>query len=286
MEGGVVRFEAAVEREPAQEVVVGSLGHAGGRHVNVCLCDVGVVKLQTVERKAIRPVGRWLGDHAQRREAGLRENGGVVHEAAEVIGERDGPVGLVSCDVVHQRFECWGQGVLENEVEFRVQLLQDGQVQDAAGRGVDAGPRFTGRYHLGGMRQRGVIGRTVSHPWHGLPVLDGGDEVGVARRDEEAEDDLRIRELLVDDGLRRQLRRFHLVRFHVDGLEGRHRTGNHQQREQHHGDVGATLPGQEPRCDAVVATAHVPKAGLPPFEGMYQLPFLSITKHFIFEFFK
>ena len=259
MEGGVVRFEAAVEREPTQEIVVGSLGHAGSRHVDVCLCDVGVVKFQTVEREAIRPVGRGFRDHAQRREAGLRENGSVVHETAEVVGERDGPVGLVAGDVVHQRFEGWGQGMLEHEVEFRVQLLEDGQVEDAAGRGVDAGPRFTGRYHLGGMRQRGVIGRTVSHSWHRLPVLDGGHQVGVARRDEEAEDDLRVGELLVDDGLRRQLRRFHLVRFHVDGLEGRHRTGNHQQREQHHGDVGATLPGQEPRCDAVVATAHVPK---------------------------
>ena len=272
--GGVVGLEAAVEGEPAQEVVVGGLGHAGGRHVDVSLGDVGVVKFQTVERETIRPVGRWFGDDAQRREAGLGENGGVVHEAAEVVRQRDGAVGLMPGYVVHERLEGRRERVLEHEVEFGVQFLQHGQVEDATGRIVNARPRFSGRNHLGGMGQRGVVGRTVGHAGHGLPVLHGGDEVGVAGRDEEPEDDLRIREFLVDDGLRRQFGRFHLVGLHVDGLEGRHRPGNHQQREQHHGDVGTTLAGQEPRCDAVVATAHVLKPALPPFEGMFSLPFL------------
>ena len=55
---------------------------------------------------------------------------------------------------------------------------------------------------------------------------------------------------------------------------------------KHHGDVGATLAGQEPRCDAVVATAHGSKPALPPFEGMFQERFLSITNPLDFEFFK
>ena len=202
--GGVVGLEPAVEGEPAQEVVVGGLGHAGGRHVDVGLSDVGVVEFQTVERETIRPVGRWFGDNAQRREAGLGEDGGVVHEAAKVVRQRDGPVGLMPGHVVHQRLERRRQRMLEHEVEFGVQFLQHGQVEDATGRGVNTRPRLASRNHLGGVGQGGVVGRTVSHAGHGLPVLHGGDEVGVAGRDEEPEDDLRIRELLVDDGLRRQ----------------------------------------------------------------------------------
>jgi len=40
--------------------------------------------------------------------------------------------------------------------------------------------------------------------------------------------------------------------------------------------VGATLARQEPRCDAVIATAHGFKPALPPFEGMFHCSFLSI----------
>ena len=148
--GGVVGFEAAVKGEPAQEVVVGSLGHAGGGHVDVGLGDVGVVKLQTVERETIRPVGRWFGDNAQRREAGLGEDGGVVHEAAKVVRQRDGAVGLMPGHVVHQRLERRRQRVLEHEVEFGVQFLQHRQVEDATRRGVDAFPRLAGRNHFTG----------------------------------------------------------------------------------------------------------------------------------------
>ena len=146
--GGVVSLEAAVKGEPAKEVVVGGLGHAGGRHVDVGLGDVGVVKFQTVQRETIRPVGRRFGDHTQRREAGLGEDGGVVHEAAEVVRQRDGAVGLMPGHVVHQRLERRGERVLEDEVEFGVQFLQHGQVEDASGRGVDAFPRLTSRNHF------------------------------------------------------------------------------------------------------------------------------------------
>ena len=87
LEGGVVGLEPAVEGKPAQEIIVRGLGHASGRHVDVSLGDVGVVKLKTIKWETIRPVGRWFGDHTQRGQAGLRENGRVVHEAAEVVRE-------------------------------------------------------------------------------------------------------------------------------------------------------------------------------------------------------
>ena len=155
---GVVGLEAAVEGNPAQEVVVRGFRHAGGGHIDVGLGDVGIVKFQAVEWETIRPVGGRLGDHAQGREAGLGEDGGVVHEAAEVVRKRDGPVGLVASDIVHQRFECRGDGVLEDEVEFGVQLLQHGEVENATGRGVDAAPGLPCGDHFRWMNQRGIIG--------------------------------------------------------------------------------------------------------------------------------
>ena len=161
-----------------------------------------------------------------------------------MVGQRDGTVGLVAGHIVHQRLERWGEWVLKHEVEFGVQLAKDGQVEDAAGWGVDARPWLSCWDHFGRMWERGVIWRTVSHAGHGLPVFHGGDEVGVTGRDEEAEDDLRIRELLVDDGLRRKFRRFHLVGFHIDGLERRHRPRNHQQGQEQHGDVRPRLRGR------------------------------------------
>ena len=158
LESGVVGLEAAVQGKPPQEVVVRRFGHAGGGHVDVGLGDVGVVKFQTVERETIRPVRGRFRDHTQRRQAGLGQDGRVVHEAAEVVRKRDGTVGLVPGYVVHQRLEGGCKRVVQHEVEFRVEFLQDGQVEDATGGSVDARPRLTGRDHLGRVGQRGVIG--------------------------------------------------------------------------------------------------------------------------------
>ena len=156
--GGVVGFETAVEGKPAQEIVVRSLGHAGGGHVDVGLGDVGVVKLQTVERETIRPVRRRFGDHPQGRETRLGEDGGVVHETAEVVGQRDGAVGLMAGYVVHEWLKRRGERVFEYEVEFGVQLAQHRQVQNAARGVVDAAPRFASGDHLRGVNQRCVVG--------------------------------------------------------------------------------------------------------------------------------
>ena len=145
---GVVRLETAVQRQPAQEVVVGCFRHAGSSHVDVGLGDVRIVKFQAVKRETIRPVRGRLGDHAQRREARLGEDGGVVHEAAEVVGERDGTVGLVAGHVVHQGFECRRERVVQHEVQFGVQFPKDRQVQNASGGRVDTAPWLTSRHHF------------------------------------------------------------------------------------------------------------------------------------------
>ena len=109
MEGGIVGLEPTVKGNPTKEVVVRSFRHASGGHVDVSLRDVDVVKGQAVEREAIRPVRRWIGDHTQRCQARLGEYRGVVHEATEMVGQRDGAIGLVPGDVVHQWFEGRGE---------------------------------------------------------------------------------------------------------------------------------------------------------------------------------
>ena len=155
--GRVVGLEPSVKRQPAEEIVVRGFGHAGRCHVDVGLSDVRIVKGQTVERKTIRPICGGVGDDTERGQPGLREDGGVVHETPEVVRERNRPVGLVARDIVHQRLEGRPKRMLKHEVQFGVQFLKHGEVEDAAGGRINAAPSFSGRKHLGGLDQLGII---------------------------------------------------------------------------------------------------------------------------------
>ena len=155
--GVEIGLESSVKGQPAQEIVVRRLGHSGSGHVDVGLGDVGVVKGQAVKGEAIRPV-RWrFGHHAKRGQPRLGEDGGVVHEAAKVVGQGDGAVGPVAGDVVDQRLEGEPKGVLENEVEFGVELPQHGEVQNAARGSINPAPRLAGRQHLRRLNKGCII---------------------------------------------------------------------------------------------------------------------------------
>ena len=259
LERRVIRFEAAVQRNPSQEVVVRGFRHASSGHVDVGLRQVGIVEFQAVQREAIGPVGGRVRHHAQRGQTGLCQNRGVVHETTKVVGQGDGAVGLVARHIVHEGLEGGRQGVLGDEVELVVDLSQHGQVEDATRRSVDAAPRFAGRQHFGGRNQRSVVGGTVSHAAHGGPLVQRRHFRWVPDGNEETKDDFSVGKFFVNDGLRRKLGRFHLVGFHVDGLQRRHGPGNHQQRQHKHGDVGVASSWDEPFGHPVESLAH----GLP-----------------------
>ena len=144
----VVRLEAPVKREPTQEIVVRGIGHAASRHVDVGLGHVRVIKREAVEGEAIRPVGWRVGDHAQRGQARLGEDGGVVHEPAKVIRQGDGAVGLVAGDIVDQRFEGGAKRVFEDQFQFSIEFPKNGQVENTASGGVDAAPWLASLEHF------------------------------------------------------------------------------------------------------------------------------------------
>ena len=261
----VVCFEATVKGNPTEEVVVRGLRHSRSGHVDVGLCQVDIVEFEAVQRKTIAPVGGRIRHHAQRCQAGLCEDRGVVHEPAEVVGERDGAVGLVARYVVDEGLEGRPQSVLGDQVKLVVDFSKHGEVEDTACRSVDAAPGLAGREHFGGRNQGSVVGGTVRHAVDGGPLVQRRHFRRIPNGDEETEDDFGVGEFLIHDGLRREFGRFHFVGFHVDWLQCCHGTGNHEQRQHKHDDVGVASTWNEPFGHTVESLAHGPPTPVSTF---------------------